>query len=129
MSFQGTELASEETPNILSCEQPQDFWLSWKDNKFKFGLNSYIDELVLLEYEEEISDVQGIQVSSGHDSSVTWRWQVEERKQLPYHLYSQTDIIFLMSLLEFVDGLQDHVLRPKQGQNYHVGTRDACTGV
>ena len=71
---QGREVASMDTPNILSCDQFRDFWVGWSEGDIRFGRALIFGRQFILGWKSEVPRfIRTIEVASGTDEAVEWK--------------------------------------------------------
>ena len=73
---------SHYEPNIVSCTEFRDFWVSWTDNNIKCGKGRVVGEELLVDYYDlsQAYEVKFIGISTGWGSSGTWIFQKGNKK-------------------------------------------------
>ena len=71
-------LASVDIDDVLSCDNPTDFYISWTSG-IRVGKGSTMGASEILSYTGDVKyDVNSIALSSGPHSSADWKWHFEE---------------------------------------------------
>lgn len=72
-------MAYKVTKNLMDCEKPQNFWVSWADG-VRVGRGVDVGQSELMSYlDSEVSfDISAVGLSTGWNATGKWSWVFEE---------------------------------------------------
>lgn len=77
-----------ETPGILDCDDYRDFWISWDNQRVRFGEGElYLNEVIYLDTENDVN-IHFIETATGVDIEGWWSISKHQGREVSKYAYT-----------------------------------------